>query len=435
MVWQLDGFQQILEEMMSETPEGRRKFLQAGVALGGLGILSSLRPFDGLIIREAHALDPVSIFAIANTAISVVRSFSSQAGDGGLNAMLNANLQYQRVLADQVNEIQKSLLALSDAMSKFPAQFRDLLEDDRIKGYYVDLLATMRQFDGLLSATAAAGPAERNRYQMDIDRLRADARLAGTRLAIYPSLLPAIAAPLAVALEVALNYKSGQPNSVPVALRNHIAWCKRISDPSLPKSVAANLVELTANHDRIEANLRQTRFGKQQGVSPGVATIGCVNYGEHERIQVLVSSAKRAVCGKHGSCDPVEAEYRWEDRRGAQSFARRLLGSLSESANKENVLMFGFKTESAAVPAAEIAQCANVVDKFLSNDAARQSAIEASPAWNTLSQDAASYADGVSSLNNLRIQMAANARVLVVITQSEQQARNRLIALGLRETS
>lgn len=114
------------------TYEARRRFLQSA---GGV----LLRPRSRLAILTGGSLafvsPPASAFpwTVALSAASTLSGLmaSSQGGNGGISATLEAGLEYMRVMSGQLTSIQTGLASLMSAVSQLEQKFRQALQAER----------------------------------------------------------------------------------------------------------------------------------------------------------------------------------------------------------------------------------------------------------------------------------------------------------------
>jgi len=130
---------------MNPAQTSRRRLLRAGAAFAGIALVAGTRRGGELLIPAAHAQDPMTIFAVANTALSVIRSFSGS-GSGGLGAMLEASFQYQKTIAADVEQVIRQLNVLSSVMINLPQQMRELLKAQALEEEYARLRGVGTQY-------------------------------------------------------------------------------------------------------------------------------------------------------------------------------------------------------------------------------------------------------------------------------------------------
>ena len=252
----------------------RRTVLGAAV----LGTTAFVPKYSWLsaISTEAHAVPALVVMAAVQTAITAIKAFSDP-GTGAMGPMLSAVLQNQQIIIDQLQQVLTSLNALSKFVVSAAAELPVYLEQSRIQGYFDQLISIGSSFrEYLESEKTTSSSTERAMLAAQYRVLRQNVLQTRTTLEQYSNIYSSVAIPLAIALEVALDYKTGFNSLAPIALRSHIKWCNKVKDTNFPNSVAYRLNTLTAEHAALDAQISQTAYGRAHGSTPGfTVSEGC----------------------------------------------------------------------------------------------------------------------------------------------------------------
>lgn len=105
--------------------QGRRRFLGIGgsaLLRPSLCIPALVGPSLALVSRPASAFPWVMALSAASSLTGMMAS--SQAGDGGLSAAIEANLEYLRVMSKQLTSLQTGLASVMSAINQLDDKFR-----------------------------------------------------------------------------------------------------------------------------------------------------------------------------------------------------------------------------------------------------------------------------------------------------------------------
>lgn len=194
-------------------------------------------------------MDPSTIIAIIQGAMAVIKMFSNQS-DGGLSAMLQANIAYQRLITAQLDLTLSQLAELRGAISDLKAFIPEALADNRATGYYERINGQKDLFKECY-ITERNNPDRREelvpRYQNIADNI-SDAR---GDLSNHTSLIAAAALPVCLGLEVSATRKARHEITLSETLNSYSEWIKRILSPSIRESVAGQLNRWLEEHGRL----------------------------------------------------------------------------------------------------------------------------------------------------------------------------------------
>ena len=208
----------------------------------------TLRLIGAPLIAPAHAVDPLTAITIAQTTLNVIDGFTAK-GDGGLSATLQAQLQYLELISQQVDQVILSLGQVQASLSKLPEEVRRLNELDRMVGYYDRIRALGNTFREKFASEAESSRRELRALRADYKRVADDVQGLRGSIGNYHSLVPAMAAPLSLAIEIAARRRSGELAQIRPALDHYQLWVEAMVDRDHPSSVAAILQSLLDDHD------------------------------------------------------------------------------------------------------------------------------------------------------------------------------------------
>jgi hypothetical protein len=233
----------------------KRRFL---ASLAG-GVALAAVPTTG-----AAVMDPMTALAIANTTLSVVKSFT-RSGDG-LAAMLRAQLVRLDVIIGQLNDIQSSITRLQIRIDELPDEIQGLLREEYRDELINGLVAAADQYAQVLSAlqrdpasiTHSTTVTELHDILADVSRLRT--RLRRSRGGIGPE--AATIVPIALALEVGAQGRLQVPSArIRATLDSYDEWARSMSG-SEPGSIGSEIATQRDLHDALIDDLAATRIGR-----------------------------------------------------------------------------------------------------------------------------------------------------------------------------
>ncbi|WP_460154865.1 hypothetical protein [Pseudomonas sp. S1_F04] len=236
----------------------RRRFMSLFPAFALLG--SGLSSFS----RPAFA-DPATAIMAAQTVLSILASFSR--ADGGLGAMLNAQLQIGNLIISQLVSIQKSLAQLNQEVSDLDNKIPSWLMDQYVKETSTELLAAVDLYRSKLEASNL----DPEIWENEVINAQVQQHLqeVSQRRAVLSELSKgwgtqgAIVAPVGCAFEVAAQYRLGVPPAViRTTMRDYLNWTDRMLGKDAG-SIAAELESTIKEHDTIIDHIAITRLGKE----------------------------------------------------------------------------------------------------------------------------------------------------------------------------
>lgn len=231
--------------------------------VGGSLLLSNpthqFRTFNFIQSSNA-AVDPMTVIAIAQGVMSAIKMFSSQS-DGGLAAMLQANIAYQRLITAQLDLVLNKLADLGGAINDLKTFIPESLAESRATGYYERINGQKDLFKECY-LTERNNPDSReeliSRYKNIADNI-SDAR---GDLSNHTSLIAAVALPVCLGLEVAATRKARQEVTLKEMLNTYSEWAKRILDPSIQKSAAGQLDRWIKEHAELTSKCNELFIDK-----------------------------------------------------------------------------------------------------------------------------------------------------------------------------
>ena len=219
----------------------RRRSVSLALGASTLGINPSATRTGFSFLQSAEAqVDPYTVIQVASFALSAVSQFSEKS-DGGLSAMLGAQTAYLALITSQLSSVISALGDMSAQLKLLPEQMRSANELDRLLLYYDSICSAGRQFQELYNTEQHATATQVQQMQRSYSRVADRVGDARTSLQSYCSIVPAMALPLSLGVEIAARAKALQKNRIPEALRSYRKWTSQILDPRHKDSVAWNL--------------------------------------------------------------------------------------------------------------------------------------------------------------------------------------------------
>jgi len=407
-----------------------------------ISVLGALTAFSA---KSRAVIDPATALALAQAAISVAKSFSSPGG-GAMTAMLNAELANQQLIIDQLQAVLQSLNSLSQFVVKFSEKVPEYFEANRVQTYFDQVRSAGQQFLEDTQAETTAGTAEKALYKAKYLRLQQDVQSARATLQQYPNIYSAVAIPLAMALEVALDYKTGYENLVPVSLHSYLLWCASVTNTTIHNSVAAHLNQLITEYNSIEAQINDTPYGKLMGAKPGAASEGCyqttacyLTHGPCHQQNNSHNTAYKPGMPSKSAIKKIRAEIvaalecPEPTKNYGPTVKMRLFEVVTETPNADGVKQFTVVSSSqSSFPEA----CPNPNTNDCRDDRASEAGltnfITASPEWNSYASNSTTLHGLFDALNSKRQEITVHVNVLVVARQSRDNASHRLESINAR---
>ena len=399
------------------------------------------------ISTDAHAVAPLVVMAAVQTAITAIKAFSDP-GTGALGPMLSAILQNQQIIIDQLQQVLTSLNALSKFVVNAAAELPVYLEQSRLQGYFDELLSSGSSFrEYLESEKTASSATEKAMLTAQYRILRQNVFQTRNKLQIYSNIYASVSIPLAVALEVALDYKTGFNSLVPIALRSYIQWCGRVKDTTVPNSVASQLKTLAAEHSAIDAQIANTSYGRAHGSAPGFT----VSEGCYQSTACMTKSECHFVPNpRNTKADQIQStyvKYRTDPDDLFEQFADMSCSSTEILGPTVALNLTNTVAESIDVNGVRILSVTPKVDPAFTatcpnpnrNDcypppattvAAQTAWIQGSREFQAYGRDAQAFSALIDQLNSKRIEMAAHLNALVINQQALDKATKQLRLIG-----
>lgn len=234
-------------------PTPRRGVLKNLCAVAALPPM--LRMFNTPIVGNAHAaIDPLTAITIAQTALGVIDGFTAK-GDGGLSATLQAQLHYLELISRQVDTVIVALGEVQATLARLPEQMRAQNELDRMISYYDRIRSFGNAFREKFASEQGATARQLRALTVDYKRIADEIQIMRGSIGNYHSLIPAMAAPLTLAVEVAARRRSGEVMQIRPALDYYQTWVEGMIDPQMVDSIGQTTQAMLADHDEKVATL------------------------------------------------------------------------------------------------------------------------------------------------------------------------------------
>ena len=239
------------------THEARRRFLQSAA-----GVV--LRPRTGLAALTAGSLvfvsPPASAFpwTVALSAASTLSGLmaSSQGGNGGISATLEAGLEYMRVMSGQLTSIQTGLASLMSAVNQLEQKFRQALQVERAIELHHDVGAQIKNYRNEFERYAKGGFPTFSDWQNDLStvsnlqKIDFSLNTAVNTVDEYQLYGPLTALQLPTALFCAMAVRVGlkdRNEALAARANQYLARFDARGDESSPNSTAAQMTAALAN--------------------------------------------------------------------------------------------------------------------------------------------------------------------------------------------
>lgn len=295
----------------------RRRFilLFSAFALAKSISLRNLVPLVGLMspYKAVSAVDPLTAINTAQTALSLIRSFSAQT-DGGLSAYLQSIHQFQKISLDLLDEVVRGIGNLALQINDLRTEIPLLLDQSRLRAYLDDAISAQTQFRILRTSYDTAPKSQQKKFDQDFLAVEQQIVTARGRADSYYSFDASLAVPVCLSVEIAAKYQNGKSALIPETLRHYLNWLDGILDVKTPGSLANSLKGYADEFNLIAAG---DRF-KQQ------VTLGClvprvaVSYLPHPEENQFVFSSRVGL-------EPREMKVILASQPAGQSGAKELI--------------------------------------------------------------------------------------------------------------
>jgi hypothetical protein len=195
--------------------------------------------------------DPVTIgLAIGSTIAGLIAS--SNRSDGGIGAMLQANLQYQRILTEQLVSIQDALVDVMTKLNSMPDEFRRELREGRLADLHAKLGQQVLRYKHEVHVRASKFGSyqawqsnELTRSELDDIRNNFSSVAAEVERGAWLDPLTALYLPVAAFTSLGVRTALGeQREPLKAEAQRFLTLLSLVEDSSQPGSTAAELVRL-----------------------------------------------------------------------------------------------------------------------------------------------------------------------------------------------
>jgi hypothetical protein len=142
-----------------QTRTSRRGFLRASVASSAaiwpLGMLGTSTLLGGALIPTTSRAQVMEAMMVASAVSGLIAA--RKKGDGGIGAMMQANLQYQRVMSEQLQSLQTGMAEVLKAIQALSADLRAMLRAERLGQLHGVIGASIIQYHETVKAAADSG--------------------------------------------------------------------------------------------------------------------------------------------------------------------------------------------------------------------------------------------------------------------------------------
>lgn len=206
-------------------------------------------------VRTARAVDPLTAIALAQTTLSLIRSFSAQP-DGGLSAYLQSIHELQKLSLELLDEIAKGIGSLALQINDLRTEIPIFLEQSRLRAYLDDAISAQTQFRILRNSYDSATKSQKQKLDLDFLALEQQIVTARGRADSYSSFDAAIAVSLCLSVEVAAKYQNGKSVLIPETLRHYLNWLDEILNPNTNGSLARTLKDEASSFANLAASAK-----------------------------------------------------------------------------------------------------------------------------------------------------------------------------------
>ncbi|GAB3645100.1 hypothetical protein [Ramlibacter alkalitolerans] len=208
-------------------------------------------------VRPAAAI-PVAAWQAASAAVSIIAAFS-HSGDGGLGAMLSAQMKMLTVISLQLDKVIATLTDIQKRIVELPAVIEQEVERGRLNGYYDTIVSSTTALKELGQAwfDPKTPQTQKNKLIGDFKNVADKVRDARGALLRYPTLVSAVALPVALGTEVAARRLSGETAQISPALDSYDQAIANILDPLRTGSVGQVIDALLQDHEKTAADCQK----------------------------------------------------------------------------------------------------------------------------------------------------------------------------------
>ena len=236
---------------MPHTDIGRRQIL-LGMGLApwvrrtGLSLMTGGAALT--VSAPAHAI-PWAVALSAASALSGLIA-SSQKGDGGVSATLNASLDYLRVMSGQLTSIQTALANIMQSISALDQKFRDALSEQQAKELNQKVATQIASYANEYERYTSSGFATFSAWQKDsltkktLYDINTGLENAVNAEGVNGSLGPLTAHQLPAAMFCAMAVRVGlgdSPASISVLVAQYLRRFERCADGNVADSTMAQM--------------------------------------------------------------------------------------------------------------------------------------------------------------------------------------------------
>ncbi len=256
---------------MQQNSQGsnRRELLKQAAALAGMKAIASSRMLGAtgalgtaFIPQRGHAYVAQAL-AIASTICGFIGS--RKKGDGGIGAMLTASIEYQRVMAQQLQDLQLGMAEVLLKVNALPAEIRAALHESRMKSLHAEIGGSIDQYHNEVSAAAASYPNYQAWAQNPLARsrmanisTRIDVAISNLSYGGWTDAVTSLYLPPALFASLGAMALLGESNErLKAEAQRYLDLMQRALDPAQPGSIGAALQARESSFKSIALSLQQ----------------------------------------------------------------------------------------------------------------------------------------------------------------------------------
>ena len=273
MKWKIPPHETDELKVSARSSAGRRAFL-CQIAKT-LAFTRFAIPLSLLSSRSANAQDPATALALASTVVNLISEFS-QKSDGGLAAMLSAEIDYQVLSLSLLNQVVVQLSNIQIQIQDLRDYLPIALEASRLKEYYDGVCSSASNTSILIGAYKNASASDRPSYEHNFETIYAGISDVRGKLENYSSFDAALAYAVCLGTELTLILRLGRDhNFINETLRHYVSWADRILDSNTSGTLAFNTLSAAAEY-----------LNKYEDPQTGLQTISietdCIKFTFHQ---------------------------------------------------------------------------------------------------------------------------------------------------------
>jgi hypothetical protein len=279
----------------SHIPTPRRTWLKQAVSLSTLAALGRARlggltgSFGLLAVPKASQAAVVESLAIASAVCSLIGS--RKKSDGGIGAMLTASIEYQRVMAQQLQELQLGMAEVLSKVNALPSKIRSLLYEERLKSLQAEIGGSIDQYDHEVRAAAVSYQSYQAWQQnpqairrMGAISSRIDEAISNLSYNGWTDAVTSLYLPPALFASLgAMAFLGESIERMKAEAQRYLDLMQRAQDSTQPSSIGAALVDRQASFGRIVASLQAlgVRLPPAEQTNPAELVLGELRVQHH----------------------------------------------------------------------------------------------------------------------------------------------------------